>query len=262
MLTTLKKNLLKICFLAVLITSLSNLLVALSFSLLPPLLVPWYWLECSFLAAYLILLFLAGATYFYAGMQAAQLTGKASAGVAIGSLASLISSFITTAALMTYWHLSWYFLIHLLIAVLPQGPGCGLLSGEMGGKLGEQRADEAGSQVGTFSSSKLGLVRVEKKALPFLFSRIARALAVLGLFFGVISIILVLLNSDPWFAMIYGLPLLGATLLPGATAALFPSASTGTRIVALISIALGFLSVCLFFTLEPTWCNQHPSACA
>lgn len=95
-------------------------------------------------------------------------------------------------------------------------------------------------------------------------SRIATSLAVLSLLFGVISVIAstTVLLQLAWVAPIYGLPLLGVTILPGAIAALLPRASTSTRVVALIGIALGFLSVYLFFTLEPIWCTQHPSACA
>jgi hypothetical protein len=93
-------------------------------------------------------------------------------------------------------------------------------------------------------------------------SCLATSLAVLSLFFGVISVIVALLDSDPWLAAIYGLPLLGVIILPGAIAALLPGASTRTRIIALVGIVLGVLSVFLFFTLEPTWCTQHPSACA
>lgn len=93
-------------------------------------------------------------------------------------------------------------------------------------------------------------------------SCLATSLAVLSLFFGVISVIVALLDSDPWLVAIYGLPLLGVIILPGAIATLLPGASTRTRIIALVGIVLGVLSVFLFFTLDPTWCTQHPSACA
>jgi hypothetical protein len=99
---------------------------------------------------------------------------------------------------------------------------------------------------------------------PSCLSRIATSLAMLSLLFGVISVTAstTVLLQLAWTASVYGLPLLVVTIVPGAIAALLPGASTRTRIVALVGIILGVLSVFLFFTLEPIWCTQHPSACA
>lgn len=99
---------------------------------------------------------------------------------------------------------------------------------------------------------------------PSCSSSVATFFAWFSTFFGALSLIasITVLPKMAWTAPVVAFPLLGAAFLPGAIAALIPRASTRTRTVALVGLALGVLALILWVALESAYCQQTPANCA